>query len=111
MLALALPKVNSNAALVSKRLLNAQSALRQKRVDDISHLSGGNGTEVITHPINAAGITPSPPTKSLGFRGFDSSKLLILRDGNFHVRINQTFRNCTPGLRNHYVCHSVDTGI
>ena len=32
-------------------------------------------------------ITPSPPTKSLGFRGFDSSKLLILKGGNSHVRI------------------------
>ena len=31
--------------------------------------------------------TPSPPTKSLGFRGFDSSKLLILKGGNHHVRI------------------------
>ena len=30
--------------------------------------------------------TPNPPTKSLDFRGFDSSKLLILRDGNSHVR-------------------------
>ena len=30
--------------------------------------------------------TPSLPTKSLGFRGFDSSRLLILRDGNSHVR-------------------------
>ena len=30
--------------------------------------------------------TPSPPTKSLGFRGFDSSRLLILRGGNSHVR-------------------------
>ena len=30
--------------------------------------------------------TPSPPTKSSGFRGFDSSKLLILRGGNSHVR-------------------------
>ena len=30
--------------------------------------------------------TPSPPTKSFDFRGFDSSKLLILRDGNFHIR-------------------------
>ena len=25
--------------------------------------------------------TPTPPTKSLGFRGFDSSRLLILRGG------------------------------
>ena len=31
--------------------------------------------------------TPSPPTKSLGFRGFDSSRLIILRGGNSHVRI------------------------
>ena len=30
--------------------------------------------------------TPSPPTKSLDVRGFDSSKLLILRGGNSHVR-------------------------
>ena len=30
---------------------------------------------------------PSPPTKSLGFRGFDSSKLLILKVGNSHVRM------------------------
>ena len=31
-------------------------------------------------------FTPSPPTKSLGFRGFDSSRLLIIRGGNSHVR-------------------------
>ena len=30
--------------------------------------------------------TPSPPIKSLGFEGFDSSKLLILKGGNSHVR-------------------------
>ena len=30
--------------------------------------------------------TPSPPTKSSGFGGFDSSRLLILRGGNYHVR-------------------------
>ena len=30
--------------------------------------------------------TPSPPTKSLGFEGLDSSRLLILRGGNSHVR-------------------------
>ena len=30
--------------------------------------------------------TPSPPTKSLEFRGFDSSRLLMLRGGNSHVR-------------------------
>ena len=32
------------------------------------------------------GATPSPPTKSLDFRGCDSSRLLILRVGNSHVR-------------------------
>ena len=31
-------------------------------------------------------ITPSPPTKSFDFRGFDSSKLLMLKGGNSHVR-------------------------
>ena len=31
-------------------------------------------------------IMPSPPIKSLDFRGFDSSRLLILRVGNSHVR-------------------------
>ena len=30
--------------------------------------------------------TPSPPIKSLGFRGFDSSRLFIIRGGNSHVR-------------------------
>ena len=29
--------------------------------------------------------TPSPPIKSLGFRGFVSSRLLNLRGGNSHV--------------------------
>ena len=29
---------------------------------------------------------PSPPTKSLDFRGFVPSKLVILRGGNSHVR-------------------------
>ena len=31
--------------------------------------------------------TPSPPTKSLDFEGFDSSKLLIIKGGNSHVRM------------------------
>ena len=30
--------------------------------------------------------TPSPPTKTFDFGGFDSSKLLILRGGNSHVK-------------------------
>ena len=29
--------------------------------------------------------TPSPPTKRMDFRGSDSSKLLILRGGNYHI--------------------------
>ena len=33
------------------------------------------------------GSTPSPPSKSFDFRG-DSSKLLILKGGNSHVRIH-----------------------
>ena len=32
-------------------------------------------------------LTPSPPIKSSGFEGFDSSRLLILRGGNSHVRM------------------------
>ena len=39
-----------------------------------------------TNPLHFAG-TPSPPTKSLDFRGFDSNKLLILKGGNSHVRM------------------------
>ena len=31
-------------------------------------------------------VTASPPIKSLGFEGFDSSRLLIQRGGNSHVR-------------------------
>ena len=31
--------------------------------------------------------TPSPPIRSLGFEGFDSSRLLIIRGGNSHVRL------------------------
>ena len=30
--------------------------------------------------------TPSPPINIVDFRGFDSSRLLILRGGNSHVR-------------------------
>ena len=35
---------------------------------------------------NSIVVTPSPPIKSLDFRGFDSSRLLILRGGNSHAR-------------------------
>ena len=41
--------------------------------------------EVISRRLRET-YTPSPPTKSLGFEGFDSSRLLILRGGNSHVR-------------------------
>ena len=41
---------------------------------------------VYIYEIRSDPITPSPPIKSLGFRGFDSSRLLILRGGNSHVR-------------------------
>ena len=48
----------------------------------------------VAHDILAKGTnhtsnmrdTPSPPTKSSGFGGFDSSKLFILKGGNSHVR-------------------------
>ena len=40
---------------------------------------------IVMISIIVAVITPSPPTKSLGFGGFDSSKLLIPRGGNSHV--------------------------
>ena len=32
-------------------------------------------------------LTPSPPTKSLGFGGIDSRRLLILKGGNYHIHI------------------------
>ena len=32
------------------------------------------------------GLTPSPPTESFDFGGFDLSKLLILKGGNSPVR-------------------------
>ena len=49
------------------------------------------GEPSVLHPAKflafaAAPFTPSPPMKSLDFRGFDSSRLLILRGGNSHVR-------------------------
>ena len=39
----------------------------------------------VTYPTPPR-FTPSPPTKSFEFRGFDSSKLLILKGGNSSVR-------------------------
>ena len=40
----------------------------------------------ISDALGKCWFTPSPPTKSLDFEGFDSSRLLILRGGNSHVR-------------------------
>ena len=39
-----------------------------------------------TQLSGARAHTPSPPIKSWDFRGFDSSKLLILKGGDSHVR-------------------------
>ena len=36
--------------------------------------------------MHAVIYTPRPPIESFDFRGFDSSKLLILKGGNSHVR-------------------------
>ena len=38
--------------------------------------------------------TPSPPTKSSGFRGFDSSRLLVLRGG---ILMSVNFDRGSPG--------------
>ena len=35
--------------------------------------------------VMRTGCTASPPIKSFDFRGFDSSKLLIIKGGNSHV--------------------------
>ena len=42
-------------------------------------------TNATTNAMRNA-LTASPPTKSFDFEGFDSSRLLILRGGNSHVR-------------------------
>ena len=48
-----------------------------------------------TTTTNTGGVnTPSPPTKSFDFGGFDSSKFLILQGGNSHVHI---FYRESPG--------------
>ena len=49
---LALPKINGDAALVRKRLLNTQGTLRQERMEHLRHLRRGDGAIAITHPIN-----------------------------------------------------------
>ena len=50
------------------------------------------GGVLINRPDSAP--TPSPPTKSLDFRGFDSSRLLILRGG---ILMSVEFDQGSPG--------------
>ena len=45
------------------------------------------GFSGLVHPGASRTTTPSSPTKSSGFRGFDSNKLLIIRGGNYHIHI------------------------
>ena len=45
-----------------------------------NHNTNTNNTDNNDHNTNL-------PIKSFDFRGFDSSRLLILRDGNYHVRL------------------------
>ena len=49
---------------------------------DVCNINSSDNIKTVAMIYN----TPSPPTKSSGFRGFDSSRLLILRGGNSHVR-------------------------
>ena len=57
---------------------------------------------IVNHIINAraraararAACTPNPPTKNSGFRGFDSSRLLILRGG---ILMSVNFDRGSPG--------------
>ena len=50
--------------------------------------AGSNDLKLPYHGLSIFMVesTPSPPTKSFDFRGFDSSKILILKGGNSHVR-------------------------
>ena len=52
------------------------------RCRDIYHRVGVGGQVGLGSGV----LTSSPPTKSCDFRRFDSSRLLILRGGNSHVR-------------------------
>ena len=55
-------------------------------VSNRATLSNCGGTEMVLLIFYHVVSTPSPPIKSLDFRGFDPSKLLNLRGGNYHVR-------------------------
>ena len=52
-----------------------------------SYMSSLSPATISDMSMRSACDTPSPPTKSFDFRGFDASRLLILRGGNSHVRI------------------------
>ena len=59
-------------------IAEATGRILEAKPEATSHV----GTRIPTRPP-----TPSPPIKSLGFEGFDSSRLLILKGGKFHVRL------------------------
>ena len=67
------------------RNMLGQDAEGGRSVEDVS--AKLNDGEMERDSGHRCCFTPSPPTKSLGFGGFDSSKLLILKGGNSHVRI------------------------
>ena len=52
---------------------------------------------VCREPVWEIGCTPSPPTKNSGFRGFDSSRLLILR-GGILMSVRKTLNRWTGRL-------------
>ena len=58
--------------------------------DTINTTSGNSNSydnDNSKHTHSNTSNTPSPPTKSLDFGGFESSRLSILRGGNSHVRM------------------------
>ena len=66
------------------RLLSILFLIRRvysnERTSTNNHLIGKQPNVITSHD------TPSPPTKSFDFIGFESSKLLIQKGGNSHVR-------------------------
>ena len=69
-------------------LLDTQKALDKVSRPGLSNdvpMHTAAATSTVTK-VTTETITPSPLTKSLDFRRFDSSRLLILRGGNSHVR-------------------------
>ena len=56
------PKIYHDPAFMRERLLNKQGTFGQERVIDTGEFGGGDGKEVITHPVRAA----SAPTLGAG---------------------------------------------